>query len=130
MKHVSLALLLSSVCFLSQAQNEPVKFGEMTINELKMKSFNSDTSVAAVILFDKGESIMTQGNISIFFKRHVRIKILKKDALTEWGSGEIVAERGTLSKLKGATYNLENGAIVVSPMQEESIFKTRANKYL
>ena len=130
MKHVSLALFLSSVCFLSQAQNEPVKFGEMTTNELKMKSFNSDTSVAAVILFDKGESIMTQGNISIFFKRHVRIKILKKDALTEWGSGEIVAERGTLSKLKGATYNLENGAIVVSQMQEESIFKTRANKYL
>ncbi|HEX6889140.1 MAG TPA: DUF3857 domain-containing protein [Chryseolinea sp.] len=130
MKQFSFTFLLCYGCFLSQAQKEPSKFGEVTMDELKMKTFVSDTSVAAVILFDKGETIMTQGNITITFKRHVRIKILKRDALTEWGSGEILAERGTLSKLKGATYNLENGSIVVSPMLEESIFKTRANKYV
>jgi hypothetical protein len=130
MKHIFLALLLCSICSLSQAQNEPAKFGDVTMDELKMKAFNSDTSIAAVILFDKGESSMTQGNIIITYRRHVRIKILKRDAFAEWASGEIVSERGKLSKLKGATYNLENGAIAVSPMQDESIFKTRVNKYL
>jgi hypothetical protein len=130
MKYLYLAIILCSVCSISQAQNEPSKFGDLTMDELKKKAFNSDTSVAAVILFDKGESFMTQGNITITFKRHMRIKIFKRDALAEWGSVKIVVERGTLSKLKGATYNLENGAIVASPMQEESIFKTRENKYL
>src|SRR5688572_3878880 len=113
MKHIFLALLLCSICSLSQAQNEPAKFGDVTMDELKMKAFNSDTSIAAVILFDKGESSMTQGNIIITYRRHVRIKILKRDAFAEWASGEIVSERGKLSKLKGATYNLENGAIAV-----------------
>jgi hypothetical protein len=129
MNRLFLATLFCCLSFFSNAQKEPAKFGEVTMEEMKM-NFSSDTSAAAVILFDRGESVMTQGFITFTYRRHVRIKILKKEAFADWINGGMVAERGTVSKLKGATYNLENGKIVTSPMEEGSVFKTRVNKYL
>ena len=55
-----------------------------------MKSYNKDSSAAAVILVDYGEAYLNVGGnvIDMTFERHVRIKILKKEGL-KWGDVSI-----------------------------------------
>lgn len=57
---------------------DPFKLG-VSMDDLKMTSYTPDTSAAAVVLSDAGESsfIFTNGT-QLLFKRVIRIKILKK----------------------------------------------------
>lgn len=115
---------------LAEAQ-QPTDFGEVSMKEMTMKSYDQDSSAAAVILFDKGQSNYDLSmNSPLTFKRHVRIKILRKEAFDAWANEKLFVERGNFSKLKGTTYNLENDSIVKSELEENSMFKVRFNKYI
>ncbi len=111
------------------AQQEPAEFGVVSMEEMKMQSYPPDPSAPAVILFDKGE---TRINLSSakggFFRRHIRIKIFSKQAYDEWANVKLIAERSSVSKLKGASYSLENGVIVKSELSDDAIFKGRYGK--
>ena len=107
------------------------KFGEVPKEELTMKSYARDTSAAAIILFDKGStSLINSQSGALTYKRHVRIKIFRKEALDDWASVTFFVERGTFSKLNGITYNLEKDSVVKSEIDDNAIFKRRYNKYI
>lgn len=116
-----------SYCF---AQKAPAKFGDVSIEDLKMTRFANDSSAEAVVLVDFGESSMPynqQTGFSLLFERLLRIKILTKEGL-DWGNFSIPLYReGTsdekVSGLKAVTYNLENGKIVETKMKNDAVFR-------
>ncbi|PLX23356.1 MAG: hypothetical protein C0597_01220, partial [Marinilabiliales bacterium] len=59
------------------AQKDPIKFGKVTIEELKMTKYDLDTTAEAVVLCDYG----VFDNQAFEFTRVCRIKIFKKDGL-------------------------------------------------
>jgi len=125
------ALLLS---FIIYAQKAPIKFGDIPKADLVMTTYPEDESAPAVILEDYGEAYVsiTASNASLIVKRHVRIKILKKEGL-KWADIAIQlyhsgAAHEKVSNLKAVTYNLENGKITEHKLSKDGIFRERFNR--
>lgn len=117
---------------LGRAQKPPIKFGDISLEDLQMKGYPLDSSAAAVVLADYGEStisyIQSEGFI-LNFERIRRIKILKKEGF-EWADFSFSlyhngSDEERLVGLKAATYNLENGKIVESKVSKDAIFKEK-----
>jgi transglutaminase-like putative cysteine protease len=126
----TLLLVISSL--LLQAQKPPIKFGDVPLEQLKMTVYEKDSSAAAVVLADYGESIIayTQGiGFTLKFERITRIKILSKDGLDRANFSIPLFHSGgsdeKLSGLKAVTYNLENGKVVESKLKSEAVFKEK-----
>ncbi len=127
MKRILLLLLLCSFLSTVQAQKEPIKFGEIDIENLKMTVYPGDSSAGAVILADFGRSDFDY-NFDVAFYQHVRIKILNKSEF-ERANVKIKHFAGdNVSKLKASTYNLENGKIVESEVDKDDIFDEKVSK--
>jgi len=133
MKHL-IALLVMLIPFGLLAQKSPAKYGDIPMNDINMKTYDQDTTAAAVVLFDYGQSYVTvnAGTPMINIERHTRIKILKKEGL-EWANGSILtyhegSEEEKIIGLKATAYNLEGGKIVETKMGKESMFKEKFNR--
>lgn len=114
---IPIFLLLISVT-ISYSQKPPIKFGEVSLDELKMTSSYLDSTAPAVVLCDYGYFRMANVN----FTRIMRIKILKKEGYS-WANQSFQSD--FKSSLRGITTNLENGKIVQEKLKNESIFQTR-----
>lgn len=129
MKALIFGLFLAIPMF-AFAQKPPVKFGDVSVDEVKMTVYDKDTSANAVVLADYGESTISyfqNVGFKLVFDRITRIKILKKDGL-EWADFEIPlykneSDAEKASNIKGATYNLENGKLVETKLKSDGIFK-------
>jgi hypothetical protein len=120
------------------AQEAPkVKFGKVADEELRMTVYGPDTTAAAVILFDDGQSRVRydvgQKRFMLTFERFLRIKVLKQSG-TDWGNFYISLyssgmSREELGAVDGVTFNLEGEKIQKSDLKKEAIFKERENKY-
>jgi hypothetical protein len=106
-------------------QKAPVKFGDVSIDELQMATYPADTSAPAVILYDYGHF----NSSSFLFTRVRRIKILKKDGYS-WANSSYQYNSDT--EVKGITFNLENGKVIKDNLKNESIYKDKvsANFYV
>lgn len=104
-------------------------FGEITMEELEMKFHPVDSGAAALILFDKGDCSLDV-SLDVQIKRHFRIKFFTREAIDEWATITRRLDHSDqgLSKIKATSYNLENGQIVASVMNETAIFKTKIDK--
>lgn len=82
MKIVAIVLMLA-LPVLCLAQKEAITFGEVPPEALRMTTYNKDTSAAAVVLADFGEStieyVQNKSSYFVKFERIQRIKILKKE---------------------------------------------------
>lgn len=112
----------------------PQKFGKITPAELDLKVYSKDSSAAAVVLFDKGETYYDFSNVTysfrVVFKEHKRIKILKKEGLDEanikintYGGANENSEK--ITSFKAFTYNVENGTAVKTKLDKNQIFKEK-----
>ncbi|HEX6891444.1 MAG TPA: DUF3857 and transglutaminase domain-containing protein [Chryseolinea sp.] len=134
MKHLIAGLILALISQNLIAQKAPIKFGEIPVEDLKMTSYDRDSSAAAVVLTDYGEAYINVSSVDalLLFERHVRIKILKKEGL-EWANGSIPLYHSggggeKITSFKAATYNLENGKVVETKMSKDNSFKEKFNK--
>lgn len=131
-----LTFLVGVVSLPLAAQKPPVKFGDVSKEELSMTTYDKDSTAPAVILADYGHStIVYRQNIgfSLDFERITRIKILTKEGL-HWGDFSIPlyksgSEDEKLTSLKAVTYNLEDGKIVESKVKNDGIFKENVDAY-
>jgi hypothetical protein len=130
-----LLIALSSMLFIgiAQAQKPPIKFGDIPIEDLKMTQYDKDSSAAAVVLADYGQSTIeynqTEEQFVIKFERIKRIKILTKDGL-EYANFTIPLyhsgnDNEKISGLKAVTYNLENGKMIETKMKNDGIFNEK-----
>ena len=133
-----ITLLISFICInLSLGQDSPIKFGKIDLTELQMKSYDKDTAAEAVILCDYGTHSYVYHASQSFkavFERHRRIKILKKSGYS-WATFSIptftskdMIQKEYVMSVKGATYNEENGKIVTTKLEKESIFDEKVSE--
>jgi hypothetical protein len=112
------------------AQKPPVKFGDVSKEEMSMTTYDKDSTASAIVLADFGESAIRyrdHSDFSLDFERTTRIKILKKEGL-KWADFSILLYKSgstdeELVGLKAVTYNLEGGHIVGSKLKNDGIFK-------
>jgi hypothetical protein len=118
----------------SFCQKAPMKFGEVDIKDVSMKTFDKDPSAEAVVLAEYGEtSVEIIGDkFKVVYERHFRYKILKKEGLDRANIKIYAFNKGSdrerVSSLKGYTYNLENGVVQKTKLEKENIFETQLDK--
>lgn len=119
MKKTSLQWLLTIValfCLIPVFSQEKIKFGRVSMEDLKMKRFEPDTTASAVILFDKGHFHGTTGR----FVRHVRIKVLTNAGTF---STNFQVATPTKSAIDGITFNLEGDQVTETHLERSNIYK-------
>lgn len=120
-----------------QAQKAPIKFGEIPIDDLKMTTYDKDSSAEAVILADYGVSSLVfnqNEGFTLLFERITRIKILTKDGL-DWATFSVPLYHESsndekMTGLRAVTYNLESSGMVESKMKNDAVFKEKVNENL
>lgn len=103
----------------------------MPIEDLKMTRYEKDSSAAAVVLADYGESTIeydqNEDRFVLRFERLQRIKILTKDGLRYANFSIPLYHDGSsdekIGSLKAYTYNLENGKIVETKMKNDGVLE-------
>jgi len=141
LKLLTLVLCCSFFRVSAQSKTEKIKtfkFGKVNMEEFDTKAKGADTAAAAIKLFDIGKGSFQispkTGEFVYIFERHVRYKVVNK-AGYDLADFEITlsntADKSSEEKLqsmRGATYNLEDGKIVVSKMSSEAKFSNRVDK--
>lgn len=129
MKFCIKVVLICLFPFCLSAQKPPTKFGEVSLENFKMTHYANDSSAAAVVLVDYGETAIEYNQSTGFelhFERLTRIKILSKEGL-EWANFSIPlyhegSNNEKITTLKAVTYNLENGKIVETKLKNDGVF--------
>ena len=119
-------------------QAQKYELGKVTISELNEKVHPKDSSAPAAILFKKGRTYFGYNKDVGFYANHVcevKIKIYKKEGLS-WADQKVRFYIGyeklnedRLEFSDAVTYNLENGNIVKTKLNNQGEFKTKINKY-
>lgn len=134
-----MCLVVCGLYLRSNAQDtSSVKFGQVSARDFDLPKNRFDTGTSAVIIADIGSSSIEanpQGWFSLIYKRYTRIKILGKNGLGTaqkiirlYSDGE-TAEK--LDNVKASTYNLEDGKVRETVLDNSSIFtEQRAKKVI
>lgn len=139
--HLFLVLLLL-FSFPAASQNTSpdiavYKFGKVVADDFETKTFGADSAAAAVKIFDVGKGYFdissTTGGFVYVFERHVRYKVINKNAYDlanleiELYKNDTGAEE-KLDFMTGATYNLTDGKVVTSKLNSEAKFSSQLDK--
>ena len=108
------------------SQDPPIKWGEIPMVDLEMKSYPKDSNATAVILCDYGESNIDD-DFNVAFSRIMRVKILNSNGY-KWGTHSInLYTKNHMEKIydiEGVTYNLDdNGKIIKTELDDDDIFE-------
>lgn len=119
-----LFLLMSQIVFAQK--NKKIKWGKVTIEDIKMETYTPDPDAHAVVLADLGVvEFGSMGNLALFFKRHTRIKILTKAGVEKANITLGYYRKDDLqeiARVKGHTFNLdENGEIVKTDLEKSMV---------
>lgn len=114
------------------AQDFP--FGAVSLKELNMTTYTHDTSAVAVVLKEFGHAFIDNGDdYNLVFRYHSRIKILKKNGIAQSDLEILLRKYGNryekLSELKASAFNVVDGKIVETPVEEKNIYLENRNKY-
>ena len=135
----SLMLLVLSMVYspvlMGQTINE--KFGNPTNEELTMTSYAPDESAPAAVLYQSTRTwydILT-GRFKVYTEVKTRIKILKPEG-KEYADVEVLyidndqdrSLNENITGLKAWAYNMENGKMVKTKMENNSISRERVDK--
>ena len=134
-------ILIISVFFIHQfiyGQSIDTKFGKISMDEMKMKLYEKDSSANALILSDVGFTSFKYSDdkgFTVQTERTVRLKIFNKNALDKGNltiklyEPEKGSDKEELISIKGVTYNLVDGKIKKTKLSKDGIFKERLNDY-
>ncbi len=126
---ILLPIILFTSFHLSFSQNEAPKFGDISLEDLKMTRYVKDTAAAALILSDQGVmNVDINSTAGTILTRHTQIKIFRSSAFSEWANLKIRIDKHGLKKFKGVTYNLVNGAIQKTELDNRQILKDKTSK--
>ena len=129
-----LCLFLQRTIVLAQDKS-PAKYGKITPADFTQVAGGPDSTAAAVIIADIGSSSFegnVKGGFTLEFWHYKRIRIMNKkgfDAATVeiplYVSGD---ESEKVQNLKAATYNLEDGKVVETRLDDKSVFTDKVSK--
>lgn len=137
MRLLKILFFLSSLFYFfslsAQTKRPKVKYGDVNAADFEPKVYSIDSSANAVFLYDIGESSFRESikaDFDVIYKRHARIRLMNKNSfdfatieINLYKEGSDYEER--LEDLDAATYNIENGKVVVTKVDKSSIFKDK-----
>jgi hypothetical protein len=103
------------------AQEERPEFGQVTLADFAPTPF--DSTASSVILFDKGT--FEYGSVVPLAERHIRVKIISKDAYAMWGDFKLGSRMERPYKIKTAVYYVEDGKVVSHEVGKDEFLKDR-----
>jgi hypothetical protein len=113
-----------------------VKYGKISPLDFVEKVYNIDSNANAVVIADIGKSEFVgdpKSGLTLQFHHFKRIHILNKSGYGIANVGMLFFVTGTVEEnlldLKAHTYNFENGSIVETKLDRNSIYKDNLNKY-
>ncbi len=129
-------LLLCTLAATAQKNRPKLKFGDVKPEDFAPTAYAVDSSAEAVYLFDAGNASFegnNKGFLSVISKRHARIRLLHKNAF-DLATVEIKLfgkdkDAQRLDQLEAATYNLEDGKVVVTKLDKNSVFRDKNPDY-
>lgn len=133
-----LLLVSSNVSAQKTAAELPkFKFGKITAADFDTKPFGADSAAAAVKICDVGkgsfEISTSTGSFIYVFERHVRYKIINKNAY-DLANMELQLYRSDnggeekLSFINGATYNMVDDKIITSKIGSDAKFSSKLDR--
>ncbi len=134
-KKVLFSFLLAIICCLSslqkvQASVKPPKWGKITKAEADLKKVSYDPEAHAVVLFNYGHLTFLNGKFLV--KKHVRIKILDQEGVSE---GDIILPYYSKNKLenidqvKAHTIEFtENGKIIKHSVDKKQVYDVQEDE--
>src|SRR6476646_8128610 len=125
--YTAVLLLLPFVAFTQE--KSPVKFGKVSPEDFDLSKYKFDTAVSAVVISEIGSSQFqgnTKGWFSLVYKIQKRIKIINKNGFAAADINIALYSDGKdeekIQNLKATTYNLENGVVVKSDLDDKAVF--------
>ncbi len=112
-----LVLFFLSISFV-HAEKDPMKFGKVNIEDLKMTEYAADPSAPAVVLCSYGY----YDNMNYQFVHLMRVKIFKKEGY-DFATRKFPT--GDKSSVRGKTFNLVDGKIVAEKLSNKSVFREK-----
>jgi uncharacterized protein DUF3858/transglutaminase superfamily protein len=114
----------------------PVKFGKITPADFDLSAYKYDSMAEAIVIADVGNSEFegnSKGWFTLVFRHVWRMKILNKNGFSAatiriplYATGNAEEK---LDGLKATTYNLENGKVVETKLDDKSVFTDRTSKH-
>ena len=110
------------------AQDPPMQWGEISKADLAMTSYPKDTSAAALVLCDYGQTSIND-DLGLSFARHIRVKIFTPAGYS-FGSHYIemyTKDRDErIINIEGASYSLRpDSTIEVTKLDDDEIFEEK-----
>jgi hypothetical protein len=137
-KKVCLLVFFYALCLqsVSAQDKSDYKFGKITASEFNLPVAKFDSGANAVIIADIGNTSFegnNKGSFTLIFTRFLRVKIINKNGfdIGKYEIGLYHDAEGNIEKLtsvKGVTFNLENGVVTETKLDENSIFTEKYNK--
>jgi hypothetical protein len=114
-------LLISSLSV--HGQKNPAVFGKIDIEDLKMTTYEPDSTAPALVLCDFGWF----NSSKLQFTRLLRIKILKKEGYAYGNSKYLTRARPTL---RAITYNLDGNEIIKDKLKGTEVYTKQISSNL
>jgi Domain of Unknown Function with PDB structure (DUF3858)/Transglutaminase-like superfamily len=134
-----LLLIFCSVIIINDlmAQDKSnVKFGKIDASDFNLTAEKFDSGANAMIIADIGSTSFEgndKGSFTLVFTRLLRVKIMNKNGF-DIGKRTILLYHNTegdiekINGLKGSTFNLENGRVSETRLDDKSVFTEKYNK--
>jgi hypothetical protein len=133
-----LLVLFISPSISAQSPSRKITFGDIKAADFSPKVYPIDTAAQGVVLSDVGSStyeVDTRGGFNIIFKRHTRIRLLNRNAFDEATFSIPLYAFNNLNekidKMEASTFNFENGQVVETKLDKNSIFQDKmSSRYI
>jgi len=119
----------------TEAKPKVFKYGKVDPKEFDTKVSGPDSAASAIALFDIGKGYFEYGNkgMAFVFECHTRFKIINKNGYDRANFElQLYQHNGvgtTLMSMDGATYNMENGQMVISKIGKDAKFSEKQDRY-
>lgn len=110
-----------SLQFSPLAAQDDRKLGDVKVEDFKIPQGISDSTAGAIVLFDIGSNFFNFA-FELEYEYHVRIYILNSSEFDRADIKIPYRAKDHVSKIKAASYNLENGKVVESSVSRRDIF--------
>lgn len=135
MKKVYLLLLTVMVPLAFYGQNEDYIYGRPGSKYLKMESYDKDPEAEALIVYERGESVINwdkNDRMAIFYTYKARIKIFNKNGFDR-ATFEIPLHKSTdgnsferITDVRATSYNVDAPPIAIG---KDDVLKEKVNEY-
>jgi len=137
-RFINLLLFIILPTFFISAQEYNYNYGNITDNELSMKTYKPDSTASAVTIYKNliAKYKYKSNKFIIEYNYENKIKVLKSEGvefanitIPFYDKGESGSPKEIVSNIEAYSYNLENGKVKKTKMDKNYIFEEQVNPF-